>query len=73
MPPLSIGDVGEIDDITFNSKGSTCGPDRTAHHPEILDFELNVRTLAYLLWRGSPYILDVRRKVCVCVCVYIYI
>lgn len=40
MPPLSIGDVGEIDDITFNSKGSTCGPDRTAHHPEILDFEL---------------------------------
>ena len=59
--------MGEIDDITFNSKGSTRGPDRTAHHPEILDFELNVRTLAYLLWRGSPYILDVRRKV------YIYI
>ena len=63
MPPLSIGDVGEIDDITFNSKGSTCGPDRTTHYPEILDFELKVRTLAYLLWRGSPYILDVRRKV----------
>ena len=63
MPPLFIGDVGEIDDITFSSKGSTCGPDRTAQHSEILDFELKVRTLAYLLWRWSQYILDVRRKV----------